>query len=81
MPGNCIESNSSLLNITLLKHSDLLGVASQRAAQRFGRSSLLHVLPMPFGGAGAVSMYWRADTESRHAVALALDCLRASAES
>ncbi|SDC97386.1 LysR substrate-binding domain-containing protein [Paraburkholderia lycopersici] len=80
MPRNCIESNSSLLNITLLKHSELLGVASQRAAQRFERLSLLHVLPMPFGGAGAVSMYWRADAEGRHAVALALDCLRASAE-
>ncbi|WP_233873277.1 LysR substrate-binding domain-containing protein [Paraburkholderia adhaesiva] len=80
MPRHCVESNSSLLNITLLNHSMLLGVASQRAARRFERSNLLRVLPMPFGGAGAVSMYWRADAVSRNAVTLALDCLRACAE-
>jgi DNA-binding transcriptional LysR family regulator len=80
MPRHCVESNSSMLNITLLNHSALLGVASQRAALRFERQCLLHVLPMPFGSAGAVSMYWHADAESRHAVALALDCLRESAQ-
>ena len=36
-------------------------------------------MPMPLGSSGAVAMYWRPDSVSRRAVALALDCLRASA--
>lgn len=79
MPRHCVESNSSLLNITLLNNSELLGVASHRAAERFERANLLRVIPIPFYEAAAVSMYWREDAENRRAVAFALDCLRASA--
>jgi DNA-binding transcriptional LysR family regulator len=82
MPRHCVESNSSILNVTLLNHSDFIGVASHRAAERFARLNALHVLamPMPLAGSGAVAMYWRPDNESREAVALALDCLRRSAD-
>lgn len=79
MPRHFVESNSSILNITLLNHSDLVGVASHRAALRFQRQGVLHVLPMQLAGHGAVSMYWRDDNKSRTAVALALDHLRACA--
>ncbi|WP_025597352.1 LysR family transcriptional regulator [Burkholderia sp. WSM2230] len=81
MPRHCVESNSSILNVTLLNHSNLIGVASHRAAGRFARLNALHVLrmPRPLASSGAVAMYWRPDSESREAVALALDCLRRSA--
>lgn len=78
MPRYCVESNSSLLNVTLLNQTNLIGVASGRAATRFQRLKLLRVLamPVPHEGYGGVSMYWRPDSTSRHAVALALQCLR-----
>jgi DNA-binding transcriptional LysR family regulator len=79
MPRHCVESNSAILNITLLNHSDLVGVASHRAALRFARQGVLRVLPMRLAGHGAVSMYWRDDGKNRTAVALALDHLRACA--
>lgn len=81
MPQHCVESNSAMLNVTLLNQADLIGVASHRAAARFERLNVLRVLamPMPLGSSGAVAMYWRPDSVSRQAVALALDCLRASA--
>jgi DNA-binding transcriptional LysR family regulator len=79
MPPRCVESNSSLLNITLLNHTDMLGVASHRGALRFERMTALKVLPVQLAGFGTVSMYWRPDSLSRAAVAAALDCLRTSA--
>lgn len=79
MPRHHVESNSSILNITLLNHSELLGVASHRAALRFQRQGVLRLLPIRLAGYGAVSMYWRADSLTRTAVALALDHLRACA--
>ncbi|MCP3721056.1 MULTISPECIES: LysR substrate-binding domain-containing protein [unclassified Paraburkholderia] len=81
MPRHTVESNSSMLNVTLLNQTHLIGVASHRAAVRFSRLNVLRVLamPMPLGSSGGVAMYWRRDSVSRAAVALALDCLRESA--
>ncbi|TDG04910.1 LysR family transcriptional regulator [Paraburkholderia guartelaensis] len=79
MPQHCLESNSSILNVTLLNQTELLGVASHRAALRFVRMNALRVLPMRLAGIGSVSMYWRADSVNRQAVALTLEHLRASA--
>ncbi|HWT64775.1 MAG TPA: hypothetical protein VN151_01575 [Terracidiphilus sp.] len=64
-----------------ITQTHLIGVASHRAAVRFERLSVLRVLamPMPLGSSGAVAMYWRRDSVSRAAVALALDYLRESA--
>ncbi|WP_043203338.1 LysR substrate-binding domain-containing protein [Paraburkholderia acidipaludis] len=78
MPRDCVESNSSMLNVTLLNQSELIGAASHRAAVRFERLNILRVLamPMPLGSSGAVAMYWRPDSLGRRAVALTLDCLR-----
>jgi DNA-binding transcriptional LysR family regulator len=78
LPRHCVESNSSLLNLTLLAHSPLIGVASHRAATYFAQQKLVHVLPTTLDSLGEVSMYWRVD-ETRRAVTLALDCLRAIA--
>ncbi|MDR2992040.1 MAG: LysR family transcriptional regulator [Burkholderiaceae bacterium] len=78
LPRHCVETNSSLLNLTLLAHSDLIGVASHRAARHFASLKLLCILPMTLDSLGQVSMYWLAD-ENRRAVTLALDCLRAAA--
>jgi DNA-binding transcriptional LysR family regulator len=77
LPRYCVESNSSLLNIALLGRSELIGVASHRAARHFASLKLLRILPMALDSFGEVSMYWRAD-ENRRAVILALDCLRAA---
>ncbi|SIT45439.1 LysR family transcriptional regulator [Paraburkholderia ribeironis] len=79
IPSHFVESNSSMLNITLLNHTDLLGVASHRAALRFERLNTLRILRIELSGAGSVSMYWRADSVERAAVALAVECLRDSA--
>jgi DNA-binding transcriptional LysR family regulator len=79
LPRHCVESNSSILNVTLLNQTELLGVASHRAAMRFARLNALHVLPMRLTGFGSVSMYWRADSVNRVAVSLALEHLRACA--
>ncbi|TKC86755.1 LysR family transcriptional regulator [Trinickia terrae] len=79
MPSRCVESNSSLLNITLLNHTDLLGIASHRGALRFERMNAVRILPVQLAGFGSVSMYWRPDSLSRTAVSAALDCLRACA--
>jgi len=81
MPRHCVESNSSTLNVTLLNNSTLIGAASHRAAVRLERINVLRVLAMPMslGSSGAVAMYWRRDSVGRQAVALALDCLRESA--
>ena len=76
LPRHCVESNSVLLNLTLLANSALIGVASHRTALQFARQKLLRVLPMTLDSLGEVSMYWRAD-ENRDAITLALDCLRA----
>lgn len=79
MPRYCVESNSSIFNITLLENSELLGTASHRAAMRFEQMNLLRIIPMRFGGDGGVTMYWRTNNESRKAVKLAVGCLRACA--
>ena len=81
MPQFFVESNSAILNITLLQHSNLIGSASYRASSRFERMKQLRILPMELGSAGSVSMYWRENNESRKAVALALRCLRECSES
>ena len=56
-PPHCVESNSSILNLTLLNNTDLLGVASHRAARRFEQLNAIRILPMRLEGQGAVSMY------------------------
>ncbi|WP_241284751.1 LysR substrate-binding domain-containing protein, partial [Burkholderia cenocepacia] len=45
-PPHCVESNSSILNLTLLNNTDLLGVASHRAARRFAQLNAIRILPM-----------------------------------
>ncbi|AXK62260.1 LysR substrate-binding domain-containing protein [Burkholderia sp. IDO3] len=78
-PPHCVESNSSILNLTLLNNTDLLGVASHRAARRFEQLNAIRILPMQLEGQGAVSMYWHPDSANRAAVAAAIECLRACA--
>jgi DNA-binding transcriptional LysR family regulator len=80
MPNRCVESNSSILNMTLLNHTDLIGVASHRGARRFEQLNALRILPMELTGFGSVSMYWRPDSLNRTAVAVAVESLRACAE-
>jgi DNA-binding transcriptional LysR family regulator len=80
LPNHCVESNSSILNLTLLNNTDLLGVASHRPALRFEQLSALQILPLELEGFGSVSMYWHAENENRAAVAMALEALRAYAD-
>ncbi|MBY4766245.1 LysR substrate-binding domain-containing protein [Burkholderia ambifaria] len=78
-PPHCVESNSSILNLTLLNNTDLLGVASHRAARRFEQLNAIRILPMQLEGQGAVSIYWHPDSANRAAVAATIECLRACA--
>lgn len=80
LPTHCVESNSSVLNLTLLNNTDLLGVASHRPALRFQQLNALQILPMELQGFGSVSIYWHPENENRAAVATALEALRASAD-
>lgn len=80
MPRDHVESNSVTLNLTMLNHSDMIGMASHRAALRFAQMGAMRVLPVPLSGFGSVSMYWRADAADRTAVARTLDALREVAQ-
>jgi DNA-binding transcriptional LysR family regulator len=76
LPNHCVESNSSILNLTLLNNTDLVGVASHRAALRFEQLNALRILPVQLEGFGSVSVYWRAGNVNRAAVVIALESLR-----
>ncbi|MFM0742116.1 LysR substrate-binding domain-containing protein [Paraburkholderia xenovorans] len=80
MPNRCVESNSTILNMTLLNQTNLIGVASHRGARHFEQLNALRILPMHLAGIGSVSIYWRPDTLNRTAVAVALESLRVCAE-
>jgi DNA-binding transcriptional LysR family regulator len=80
LPNHCVESNSSILNLTLLNNTDLVGVASHRAALRFEQLNALRILPVQLEGFGSVSVYWHAENVNRTAVAMALESLRAFAD-
>jgi DNA-binding transcriptional LysR family regulator len=80
LPDHCVESNSSILNLTLLNNTDLVGVASHRAALRFEQLKALAILPIQLEGFGSVSIYWHAENVNRAAVAMALESLRAFAD-
>ncbi|CAM3609380.1 LysR family transcriptional regulator [Paracidovorax anthurii] len=81
VPRDTVESNSVTLNLTLLGHSDMIGMASHRAALRFSQLGALRVLPVRLSGFGSVSMYWRENTTDRAAVASMLRALREVAAS
>ena len=76
LPAGTVQSNSVTLNLTLLNNSDMIGLASHRAALRFSHMNAMRILPLRLSGFGSVSMYWRADGSPRAAVAAMLECLR-----
>ncbi|HWK45211.1 MAG TPA: LysR substrate-binding domain-containing protein [Stellaceae bacterium] len=76
LPANSLQSNSVTLNLTLLNNSDMIGLASHRAAMRFAHMNAMRILPLRLSGFGSVAMYWRDDATGRSAVAATLDCLR-----
>lgn len=80
LPDHCVESNSSILNLTLLNNTDLVGVASHRSALRFEQLKALRILPVQLEGFGSVSVYWHTENVNRAAVAMALESLRAFAD-
>jgi DNA-binding transcriptional LysR family regulator len=80
LPDHCVESNSSILNLTLLNNTELVGVASHRAALRFEQLNALRILPIELEGFGSVSVYWHAENVNRAAVAMTLESLRAFAD-
>lgn len=81
LPPGSVESNSVTINLTLLGHSDMIGLASHRAALRFSHMGALRVLPVRLSGFGSVSMYWRENTTDRTAVAAMLRALREASSS
>src|SRR5690606_29002789 len=48
-----LETNSVTANLTLLNNSDMIGVASHRAAVRLAHMNVLRILPMTLSGSGA----------------------------
>jgi DNA-binding transcriptional LysR family regulator len=75
-PPNHVESNSATLTTTLLLHSDMIGVTSQRPALRYSRLKLLSLIPLNLGVLGSMSLYWREDALERVAVRTAVDAIR-----
>ncbi|MEK7945324.1 LysR substrate-binding domain-containing protein [Pigmentiphaga sp. YJ18] len=76
LPVDYVESNSATLNITLLAHSDMVGVASHRAAMRLVTMNAVRIVPLRLSGFGSVEMYWRNDALRPAGVEAALECLR-----
>ena len=76
IPADTVQTNSVTANLTLLNSSDMIGVASYRAALRLAKLGVIRILPMTLSGMGAVAMYWRKDGFMSQAVSLAMDCLR-----
>lgn len=79
LPKDYIESNSTLMNITLLHNSDCISVVSARAAQRLQQLQTISTLQLPLSGFGSVSMFWRKEATSRPAVTQTLHALRQAA--
>jgi DNA-binding transcriptional LysR family regulator len=77
IPSRHMESNSVTLNLTLLNNSDMISVASHRAALRFAQMNAMRILPLRLSAFGSVAVYWRRDGLDRPAVAQGLQCLRA----
>lgn len=75
-PPNHVESNSATLTTTLLLHSDMIGVTSQRPALRYSRLKLLSPIALNLGVLGSVSLYWREDAMERQAVRTAVQAIR-----
>jgi DNA-binding transcriptional LysR family regulator len=61
LPALVVESNSVTLNLTLLNNSDMIGLASYRAAMRFAHMNAMRIVPLRLAGFGTVTMYWRDD--------------------
>nr|WP_311529504.1 LysR substrate-binding domain-containing protein [uncultured Ralstonia sp.] len=80
LPADCVESNSTILNLTLLNNSDMIGLASHRTARRLEELGALRIVPLRLAGFGSVSMYWRDDGVKRAAVVAMLECLRRAAD-
>ncbi|KCB28540.1 LysR substrate-binding domain protein, partial [Bordetella hinzii CA90 BAL1384] len=76
LPRDTVETNSVTANLTLLNNSDMIGVASHRAALRLAQLNVIRILPVRLSGFGAVAMYWSRDAFMSQAVRLAMDCLR-----
>lgn len=66
------------INLTLLNNSDMIGVASHRAALRFSELRAMRILPVRLSGFGSVAMYWREDAFRPAAVQEAMAALRAT---
>jgi DNA-binding transcriptional LysR family regulator len=76
MPANSIVSNSLIANLTMLNHSDMIGIASRQTARRFKQMGVLSIIPMSLTAFGSTSMYWREDAANRAAVSAMLDTVR-----
>ena len=76
VPPNHVESNSATLTTTLLLHSDMIGVTSQRPALRYSRLKLLSLIPLNLSAFGSVSLYWREDALERPAVNATVNAIR-----
>lgn len=75
-PVTYVESNSATLTTTLLVHSNMIGVTSQRPALRWSRMKILSIVPLQLSVFGSVTLYWREDSVSRVAVKAAIDGIR-----
>lgn len=77
-PVDHVESNSVTVNLTLINNSDMIGVASHRAALRFSQMRAMRIIPVRLSGFGSVAMYWREDAFRPVAVQEAMAALRST---
>ena len=59
-----------------INNSDMIGVASHRAALRFTQMKAMRIIPVRLSGFGSVAMYWREDAFRPTAVQEAMAALR-----
>jgi DNA-binding transcriptional LysR family regulator len=76
IPVGSLESNSATMNLTLLNNSNMIGIASHRAALRFSSMRVMAIVPLRLSGYGSVAMYSRHDASGRAAVAAGLAAIR-----
>jgi len=76
LPADCVESDSLLVNLTLLDYSDMIALVSHRTARRLADLGALHITPLSLAGFGSISMYWRNEQSTREVVSAALAALR-----
>jgi len=79
LPDDALETNSISTTLALIANSDMIGVASHRAALHLTRMHSARIVPVHLPGFASIALYWQHDTFLPQAVQATLECLRQAA--